>query len=1427
MIKHYTLKLINYSKAYLLVGFLLVSGLSYGALSGTYTIDKGSAASSTNYQSFTSIFGDMYNGTRTDGGTSNGSGVSGPVVINVVSASGPYTEQFTIFQISGVSSTNTITLNGNGNAVQFTGTSTSAAHTILLNGADYIIIDNLVVRALGSSIGRGIHLMNDAQYNTISNCTVEMPNMTSTSSSNFYMGLTNGTTSTLTYGNAGKENTFSKNKMSAATGAGPYYGMVNIDESSGSTVKKNYFNDNVIKDFYYAGIFTYYAFQMSIIGNEIHNTGNSRAGVKYGMYNYCYNKGGDYIIENNYIHDMMGTTTQYGIYHYSYYGTGSGNLYVNNNRLVMKGLTTSAYGLYIYGYYSGISGNFSTNYNTIEMEKLTGSAAYVYGMYCLGAYYQTAFKAANIDYNLVKITSDAYAYGILGYIYYNSQLTKRGSISNNIVDCQINNSLQAGIYAYCYSNNQPIDVSYNTIYSGAYTSSTATKYLIYSYYVDGKVHNNNLICKDNGGNVYGIYDYYSTATFSNNNIYTSNAGATFSFGARNGSPVSDLASYKTTFADANGMSIDPILKDVNKKDYKPTSFNFVNKGVPVSGFTLDYNGVARNSTNPDVGALEYYVDVAVSKLYFTGSNVCGGYREAVKMTMKNNTGDTIKNVPVKFTITGKNPVKEFIPKVNPNDTIQYTFKTIAEFNGSGVNTLDVELDGTDDAVSNNKQSKNLNITPSPAGFELIESSTFPGYFRPGGGGGTKTNPDATIPGKKVIYEIAPNTSTGYSNSNYGNSNRWVISGTSFKTANGTTITGPVYTPPSGGSNATLSFDPSSSLIDSLIYLNLFVKNNTTGCDSSFGRWIYIPHIPVTSFQANDVCLGEVASFINKTVLGKGNVQYKWKFNDPGTPEDSSTLIDPIFNFSTYGNYKVVLSAYNAAFPKFVVDYSKTIVVTPVPTIDFKVLNACEKVALKFSNNTTLPIAGTITYNWNFGDPTTTLDKSTLKEPTWTYGTSGGYKVTLRATANGCSSELIKNANQYATPVAKWSAPSLICDKSEIQFTNNSTIKFGNMGYTWSFGDGGISNFSNPTHEYANATAKTVKLKAVSEFGCVDSSSRVITLSESPNADFTWGAACNLTNTSFNFTGTKPASPIITTFNWNFAGEGTTTLENPSKLFSIVGKKKVTLTLVSNNGCSDIVTKDVNVKLQSKADFESIDVCEDDDAVFTNTSVVTAGNLNYNWKFGDGNNSSAQSPRHRYNIGGTSQTFNVTLVAVVPGGCSDSITKAVTVNASPDASFTFTKSGRQVYFKANQAGATLYNWRFGDGGSATTASPAWHYTNFPSGNYVACLALVNAAGCFNETCQTIAITGGVDKLNKLTGVKLYPNPNKGNFEVTVEDPKSDISIVIYNLLGDVVKTVEANPLKSVYAIDLNVANGVYLVKVTNGGLVSTQKVTVNK
>jgi PKD repeat protein len=715
----------------------------------------------------------------------------------------------------------------------------------------------------------------------------------------------------------------------------------------------------------------------------------------------------------------------------------------------------------------------------------------------------------------------------------------------------------------------------------------------------------------------------------------------------------------------------------------------------------------------------------------------------------------------------------------------------------------------------------ITVNPSPNGAGFTKGTPFqttqPNTL------GVVSNPDIVAKGDQITWELTP--PTGYSNSGYGST--WLTMTPVVKSKKGITCDPKYwsYTAPSGSTPGKFTFSPDKDIVDSFYIVSLQIKDlGPYYCDSTILRHIFVAPRPEPNFKFNSpICDGDAVLFTDLSKISSGVLTYKWDFNT-GNPADTATVATNVFKFPSFGTYNVSLTTTSMPY-----GYKETmtipVVVTEIPKISFKVLNACEKVAVSFNNTTTIG-AGTVTYAWDFGDPSTTLDKSTAKNPTWTYTNAGAYKVTLRATASGCTAELSKNANQFAVPTAKFTAPGLICDKSDVQFTNGSTIKMGNMGYTWDFGDGGVSNFANPIHQFANATTKQVKMKAVSEFGCVDSMIKTITLSEAPKPDFTWGAACNLTNTNFTFTGTKP-SGALTTFNWNFAGEGSTTLENPSKLFSITGRKNVTLTMVSNNGCSNSITKEVNVKLQSKADFISGDVCEDDDAVFTNKSTVSQGNLIYNWKFGDATTSGSQSPRHRYNIGGISQTYNVTLVAVVPGGCSDSISKQVSVNAKPKSDFTFTTSGRQVSFAATQAGNTLYQWRFGDGGSSNSATTKYDYLNFASGKYQACLAVVNAAGCFSETCKAISISGGVDKLNKLSGVKIYPNPNKGNFTVTVEDPKSDISIGVYNLLGEVVKTVETTSLKSTYSIDLNVANGVYLVKVTNGGLTSTQKVTINR
>lgn len=77
------------------------------------------------------------------------------------------------------------------------------------------------------------------------------------------------------------------------------------------------------------------------------------------------------------------------------------------------------------------------------------------------------------------------------------------------------------------------------------------------------------------------------------------------------------------------------------------------------------------------------------------------------------------------------------------------------------------------------------------------------------------------------------------------------------------------------------------------------------------------------------------------------------------------------------------------------------------------------------------------------------------------------------------------------------------------------------------------------------------------------------------------------------------------------------------------------------------------------------------------------------------------------------------------------------------------------------------------------------------------------------------------------VKIYPNPNTGNFIIEIDNPTNNISIAVYNLLGEKIKTVETSTSKTSYSVDLNLANGLYMVKVINGEMVYNQKIIITK
>src|SRR5690606_5927691 len=78
-------------------------------LAGNYTINSALATGGTNFDSFGALSRAL-----------QGCGLAGPVVVSVTPGSGPYTEQVKFFKARGASATNTITIKGNLETLQFT-----------------------------------------------------------------------------------------------------------------------------------------------------------------------------------------------------------------------------------------------------------------------------------------------------------------------------------------------------------------------------------------------------------------------------------------------------------------------------------------------------------------------------------------------------------------------------------------------------------------------------------------------------------------------------------------------------------------------------------------------------------------------------------------------------------------------------------------------------------------------------------------------------------------------------------------------------------------------------------------------------------------------------------------------------------------------------------------------------------------------------------------------------------------------------------------------------------------------------------------------------------------------------------------------------------------------------------------------------------
>ncbi|HNB82334.1 MAG TPA: hypothetical protein PLP14_09570, partial [Chitinophagaceae bacterium] len=345
------------------------------SLAGNYTIDAGSAASATNFQNFTALANAL-----------NCGGVSGPVTVNVVAGSGPYNEQVTFNQAIGSSAVNTITINGNGNTLNFT--PTTEYFTLRLNGADYFNFNNLNVTGTGANVITTI-LTNNANYNNFTACTFTVPS-SNTATSNSAVAFTSSTTTATSGASNGNNNVFDGCTMS-----GGYY-CVSVYGASGATNQGNQFLNCTITEYYVYGFYHIYGNGTLVQGCTLERPTRASVSTGYGI--VITTGSSNCLVQNNRVRKLFGgiptsTSTCYLLYCTAAASAGNENKFINNlaSNIESNG---AIYGLY----FSGAS-YIQAYHNTISLDHTASTGTGVtYGLY--------SSTATGTDYrdNIISIT---------------------------------------------------------------------------------------------------------------------------------------------------------------------------------------------------------------------------------------------------------------------------------------------------------------------------------------------------------------------------------------------------------------------------------------------------------------------------------------------------------------------------------------------------------------------------------------------------------------------------------------------------------------------------------------------------------------------------------------------------------------------------------------------------------------------------------------------------------------------------------------------------------------------------------------------------------------------------------------------------------------------------------------------------------------
>ncbi len=376
--------------------------------------------------------------------------------------------------------------------------------------------------------------------------------------------------------------------------------------------------------------------------------------------------------------------------------------------------------------------------------------------------------------------------------------------------------------------------------------------------------------------------------------------------------------------------------------------------------------------------------------------------------------------------------------------------------------------------------------------------------------------------------------------------------------------------PGISTDVSVGFAPSYTYPAPGSYTAMLVANPGWPCTDTAYMTVILDNTFILDFTATDsVCFdGNSVDFVgtaSPSLVPNQVSTYTWDFGAFANPQTSNNLIVNNVVFSAPGVYPVQLSGVRG---QCLADTIIDVVIFDPPVANFSIPSdyECDGQTISFTSTST----GAVNYSWNFGDLSTNADTSNLQNPSYTYPGPGNYTIQLIAGSTGTCIDTVDFTYQvYQDLDMSFTHPDSLCiTNNSFDFVGTVSGPAGITTYSWDLGTSATPATATGTSvlgvNYSAFGDHTITLIG-SYLSCTESVSSDIFIFREPSIDFTIAPGGQCAPFTANFIDLS-ASDTPIQYVWNFGDGASSTVQNPTHVYTIPGVYPITLGISTNEGC---------------------------------------------------------------------------------------------------------------------------------------------------------------------------------------------------------------------------------------------------------------------